>query len=184
VKSTLDWDSILDETADIEVSDSFEPLPIGDYSAIVLEVEPKTASTGNEMLAVTFKITEDPDHDGEFENRRVWTNIVFAVSNPRAMALTIKRLNALGISREWLANNRPSQAQIARKITGAEAIIAVGQREWESKVRNEVNAIKPMVKTMERAVAGDSDDDSDDDDDFRPPARSSAKSSSRSRDAF
>jgi len=170
VKSTLDWDSILDETADIEVSDSFEPLPIGDYSAIVLEV--------------TFKITEDPDHDGEFENRRVWTNIVFAVSNPRAMALTIKRLNALGISREWLANNRPSQAQIARKITGAEAIIAVGQREWESKVRNEVNAIKPMVKTMERAVAGDSDDDSDDDDDFRPPARSSAKSSSRSRDAF
>lgn len=181
VKSTLDWDAILDETADVEVSDSFEPLPTGDYEAIVLEVEPKTASTGNEMLAVTFKIIGDDAHDGEFLNRRVWTNIVFAVSNPRAMALTIKRLNALGISREWLANNRPSQAQIARKITGAECQIAVGQREWESKIRNEVNSIKPLKKTMERAVAADAD--GDDDDDFRPPARSSAKSG-RSRDAF
>ena len=48
---------------------SFEPLPDGWYKAAVMDEELRTSNAGNEMLNMTFEITE-----AEHEGRRVWNN--------------------------------------------------------------------------------------------------------------
>jgi hypothetical protein len=183
IRSTINWDAVLEETEGIEVQDSFEPIPNGNYEASILEAKATTASTGNEMIVVTFVLTEE----GPFKNRRVWTNLVFAVNNPKAMALLLKRLTALGLSRAWISEHRPSVAQIASKIEGAEALLTIGQHTYEEKVRNDVNGIKPLPTAKKDSMDDEYDDDvpaapaksrrpaptdaDDDDMEFSPPAR-------------
>lgn len=48
---------------------SFDPLPDGWYSAVVVEEEKRESAAGNWYLLVTFEVT-GPDHAG----RKIWSN--------------------------------------------------------------------------------------------------------------
>jgi hypothetical protein len=79
------------DATQVDISDSFEPIPPGEYTVEVVEsdVRPTKAGTG-ELIALTLRIC-----DGEFENRRIWTNINHRNSNPKAQAIGEKQLAQL-----------------------------------------------------------------------------------------
>lgn len=72
----------------IDITDNFEPLPAGEYTVEIVDsdVKPTRAGTG-ELIAMTLRVV-----DGEYENRRIWTNINHRNSNPKAQMIGEKQL--------------------------------------------------------------------------------------------
>ena len=134
---SIDWDSILGEQD--EDTGGFEVLPPGKYPVKVIEREVVKASTGSSMIKVVSKITEGP-----YENRQLWTNLVFKLDSKGATRMLILKLNGLGVTKEWLSTNAADIHDIAKKLDGAAAIADVGQSVWEGQTRNEVKMFHPI----------------------------------------
>lgn len=64
----------------------FEVLPLDRYNLRVEEAQLKKATTGNDMIATTFVITE-----GDFKNRKLWNNFTLT---PKAMVFLYNFLKA------------------------------------------------------------------------------------------
>ena len=78
-------------TYEPQVKSSFEPLPPGDYQAIISDSALKTTKAGTgEYIELTMQIT-----DGQYSGRRIWERL--NVSNPNKTAEEIARgqLNAI-----------------------------------------------------------------------------------------
>lgn len=131
----MDWNKILDE-ADGESLD-FDPLPKGDYDVVITSASATTAQSGNKMLKVEMTV-----QDGPYAKRKLWTNIVFAESNPKAMVFTLRKLAALGVSKEWLGTENPSLDTIASRIEGVAVSAVVEQKPYQGEMRNEVKSFK------------------------------------------
>jgi hypothetical protein len=70
----------------------FDPLPKGEYEAIVTESQMKITKAGTgEYLALSMQIT-----DGEHSGRKIWENL--NLHNPNEVAETIARANLKAIS--------------------------------------------------------------------------------------
>ena len=71
----------------------FEPVPEGDYLAVITDSEqkPTKAGTGH-YLQLTFQVIE-----GEYEGRMLWTRL--NLDNPNDMAVTIARAELSSICR-------------------------------------------------------------------------------------
>lgn len=65
---------------------AMEPVPAGDYRAIITEtsVAPSGSDPNNTIVKLTFSLC-DP---GPFQNRKVWANLVFATRNTTQKAQT------------------------------------------------------------------------------------------------
>lgn len=75
----------------VEPSAPSGPIPAGTYIAQVIESDLKQLKSGNGTgLALTFQII-----DGEFKNRRVWTNLNVKHSNPEAQKIGQQQLSTL-----------------------------------------------------------------------------------------
>lgn len=57
-----------------EAKGGFEPLPVGEYETIISNVENKTSSNGNPMLAMTLTVREDVPQEGG--GRKLFDNLV------------------------------------------------------------------------------------------------------------
>lgn len=67
------------------------PIPAGTYLAHVTESDLKPLKSGNGMgLALTFVIL-----DGEYKNRRIWSNLNVQHTNPTAQQIGQQQLSAL-----------------------------------------------------------------------------------------
>lgn len=135
--SNLNWDAILDEQDLIE--DEFSAIPAGTYTAVVDSAEAKTAQSGNKMVGLMLSISGGP-----YNNRKVWTNIVFSLDNANAMRYTLRKLNALGVTREWLAEHNPDTAAIAAAVVGVQVSIEVEVRQWQGEDRNDVKTFRAI----------------------------------------
>lgn len=144
----LDWDAVLgDVEADEKDNPSsgggggdFEALPKGPYEVVVQEATKQVSQSGKDMIKVRVQVTTGP-----FANRVLFNYIVFAKENPKAMRLTLERLAAFGITREFIATSKPSIAQIADALEGRKAIAVVGiQDKGDYAGRNEVKAFRPL----------------------------------------
>ena len=79
---------------------SWDPLPVGEYVAQIVEVSVLQPQSGDGYyLVLTWKIAE-----GEFERRLVWQRIIFAHSNEQAQTIGRKTLKdlcvALGVNEQ------------------------------------------------------------------------------------
>ena len=136
---SIDWDAILAD----DDGGGFEPLPNGNYPVRVIEKEVTKASTGSSMIKVTTSVTEGP-----YENRRLWSNLVFKTDSPPAMRMLLQKLHGLGVTRDWIASNSPDIEDIARAIDGVEAIAVVEQREYpqgSGEIRNDIKIFRPIA---------------------------------------
>lgn len=71
----------------------FEPVPAGEYLAVITNSEQKSNSKGTgHYLELTFQIVE-----GEYEGRNLWTRL--NLDNPSDMAVTIARAELSSICR-------------------------------------------------------------------------------------
>lgn len=133
--SDVNWSSVLDE---VEKDPGFKPLDAGTYSCIVEDCEAVIAGTGAKMLKVTLKVLVGPR-----EGAKVFTNIVFATSNPKAMKFTLRKLAALGVDTEMLRTKNPTTAQIAGMVKGVKTDVEVTQRDDETwGIQNDVKSFK------------------------------------------
>jgi len=111
------------------VQDGFDPIPAGQYNVSIFEVEEKTASeSGNPMLALTLTVLEDP-----YKGRKLFCNIVLI---EQSLWVLKGLLKACGWSDKKL--NDPNFSFDTADLEGKAVRVAVGQREYEGQMRNDV----------------------------------------------
>lgn len=133
--SGIDWKS-LKKTAD----DATRALPADWYDVVVDKAVQKPASTGSEMIVVTFKVDAGP-HAG----RAVFTNLVLSPESGFALSIFFRNLAALGVDDNFFGqltqsgmDVRASLVTIAEAIVGRRARVQLGVRQWQGQDRNEV----------------------------------------------
>lgn len=150
----LNWDDVLggvekDEAENPDTGDSFDAIPKGPYNIVVQEADKQTSKTGKDMIKLRVQVT-----DGPSANRVLFNYIVFSTDNPTAMRLTLQRLAAFGITREFIAANRPAVGQIAELLVGRKAVAVVGiQEKGEYKGTNEIKSFRPLDGEAQAAPA-------------------------------
>ncbi len=146
VQEELDWDAVLG-SIDKEEKDKkkdgksdFESLPAGPYEVVVQSATKQVASTGSDMIKTQVQV-----QGGPYNNRVLFSYIVFAKGSPTAMRMTLEKLAAFGLTREFIATSKPSIPAIAEMLEGRKAIAVVGiQESGQYKGSNEIKRFKPL----------------------------------------
>jgi Protein of unknown function (DUF669) len=125
---TINWSNVIRET-----DEGTKVIPPGEYNVRVTEAQAVKASSGSDMIKTTVKL-EDPPYAG----RSLITNLVFTFDNPIAMRMLFRRLSALGVTAEWLAESSASVPQIAEAIKGRSSLAKINVRRWNNEDRNDV----------------------------------------------
>lgn len=142
----LDWDAAL--KADEDMGDGgFTPIPDGTYTVVCKEAEAKTFSSGNPGIKMKMAVVGGPYND-----RLLWTNFVWAASNPQSLGMFTKKCVAFGLAREWLAAANPSLQTIANELNGRMASAKVVTSEYQGKKSNDVKQLTPITAGMAPAV--------------------------------
>lgn len=92
-----------------------EPIPAGNYTAMITESEIKPLKSKNgTALRLTFQVL-----DGEFKNRKVWANLNIQHTNAQAQAIAQQQLsaichavNVLKISNPAALHNKPMTIKV------------------------------------------------------------------------
>jgi hypothetical protein len=122
----IDWEKMLPTIPDEPIQRDL--IPPDTYVAKVDQAKADVAKSGNGKIEMTFVVEE-----GEFKGKKFWGRINFAANSQQSMAITIEQLAQFGITRQWLAQHNPTNAQIALKLIGEKVSVKVGHREWEGK---------------------------------------------------
>lgn len=141
----LNWDDVLgsveaEEKENPPSKGDFEALPAGPYEVVVQEADKMVSSTGKDMIKTRVQVTSGP-----YANRVLFNYIVFSQDNPKAMRMTLERLAAFGLTREFLATTKPSVPQIAELLVGRKATAVVGiQKDGDYAGRNEIKSFRAL----------------------------------------
>lgn len=87
MNTSLDFDATQHDPEDIP-SGSYEPLPPGQYEALVDKSEIKDTKKGGSMIVLTWKVLE-----GDYAGRLIWQNITWSNANEKAEAIGRARLS-------------------------------------------------------------------------------------------
>lgn len=140
------WGALIEEAGDN--AEEFSVLPQADYDLQIVKSEAKMTKTGKVMFAVQCKVTSGP-----YANRRVFTNIVVSPENPTALGIFFRQMAAIGISREFFANN-PSDSQVAEAMVNREFRGQVGIRAYQGQDKNEIKSFSRISKSENAGPAG------------------------------
>lgn len=133
---TLDWENLLQDIPE-DAATTLDLIPPDTYVCVVDKAEAGLTKTGNPKIDLTLKVAE-----GDFKSRVVWGRVNFATNSPASMAITVSQLAEFGVTRQWLATNNPSTAQIASKLVGKPISVQVSHREYEGKQYYDVKRYK------------------------------------------
>ncbi len=64
----------------VEPVPGFDPIPAGQYMAMIVASEEKTSSKGNKFLSLEFEVLE-----GQYKGRKLWTNLNLTHPNPETV---------------------------------------------------------------------------------------------------
>ena len=124
---------------------TFDPLPEGDYRAIIEASEEKTTNAGDgSYLALTFQII-----DGPHKGKRVWTNL--NLKNPSADAVRIARAELAAICK---AVNVPAPKDSSDLHELPMTIhVKLKKRSDNGEMKNVISAYHPKDKAQQAATA-------------------------------
>ena len=74
----------------VEPVPSFDPIPAGQYMAMIVASEEKTSSKGNKFLSLEFEVIE-----GQYKGRKVWVNLNLEHPNPDTVKFARAELAAI-----------------------------------------------------------------------------------------
>jgi len=134
--TTLNWGDLISEAGDVA---SYDPLPDGDYDLAVVEAQAKVTQTGKTMFSVKAQV-----QTGAHAKRLVWDNLVVSTDNPNALGIFFRKMNALGLGRDFFSTN-PTNAQIEQALRGRQFRGQVGSRTWQGQKKNEIKAYYSTV---------------------------------------
>lgn len=103
------------DATQVAPASSSDPIPAGNYAAMITESEIKPLKSGNgTALRLTFQVLE-----GEFKNRKVWANLNIQHTNATAQAIAQQQLsaichavNVLKISNPAAIHNKPMTIKV------------------------------------------------------------------------
>jgi hypothetical protein len=113
----------------------FTPLPIGEYDVMVASAEAKTTNQGKDAIKVQFQVLSGP-----CAGRKIFNQFTISPENPNAVGFFFRHMEALGLPREYFAQN-PSLQHIAQTLLNRQCHIKVDHREWNGQTRDNVSAI-------------------------------------------
>ena len=136
---SINIDKIRDEYEEKQDDDDFKTLPIGKYNCFVYELEGKTSSNGNPMIAITLKVNE-----GEYENRQLWTNVTLI---PKAWFKVEEFFEAVDYDLENLPSTveTPQEivAEVQDEVLGSKVTAVVNHRTYKGEEQENVKKVKP-----------------------------------------
>lgn len=138
----------------------FDPLPSGQYYAAVFEASIEATKGGEDaklpkdtpMINVQWKVfgrvgEDEQGEESPYFNRRQFSRFIIAPSGyekKKVMdGLLARFLIAIGYSEEEVTSNNFDPD--LEDFVGREAIITVGQYEYEGETRNRVRGVKPPM---------------------------------------
>lgn len=142
--SSLKWSEWL-AAAD---ESGFSAIPAGEYDLYISTASAAQASSGKDMIKLTFVVESGP-HEGS----KIFSNMVISPESPAALGFLIRKLAALGIDREYLGSN-PSLEQVADKLENRRCTAKVTVREFNGTDRNDVDALKPPADGITHHASG------------------------------
>lgn len=118
---------------------SFQPLPKGEYDAIVATSEAKESSTGKLMFALTYKIVGGP-----YNGRTVYNNVTLTVDNPNALRMFFLNMKAMGLDEAFFSQS-PAPSVVAQALLDKPCKLVIDHRPYQGEMRESVKSIKPPM---------------------------------------
>lgn len=134
--SSLNWSDLIKEAGE---SNSYEPIPDGDYNFTVLEGVAKVTQSGKTMFSLKAQVEGGPHN-----KRLVWDNLVISPDNPTALGIFFRKMSAMGLSKDFFDRN-PTNAQIEQALAGRQFRGQVGSRTYNGNKRNEIKNYYPVA---------------------------------------
>lgn len=78
------------DATQVEPNGDFDPVPAGEYRAMIVDSEIKPSKAGDNMLKLTWKID-----GGEYDGRLVWQNLNLWNSSPKAAEIAQRELSSI-----------------------------------------------------------------------------------------
>lgn len=125
--------------------DATRPLPPDFYDVTVVKAEYRVASTGSNMIAVTFEVD-----GGAYKTRRLFTNFVLSTDNGFALGMFFRNMNAFGLDDAFFTSIQQYPIEqgmelIAQALFGRSVRTKVGVRKWQGQDRNECVEFTPRA---------------------------------------
>lgn len=78
------------DATQVEPNGDFDPIPAGEYRAMIVDSEIKPSKAGDNMLKLTWKVD-----GGEYDGRLVWQNLNVWNSSPKAAEIAQRELSSI-----------------------------------------------------------------------------------------
>ena len=134
--STLNWSDLIKDAGE---TNSYEPLPDGDYNLVVLEGVAKATQSGKTMFSIKTQV-----EGGPHAKRLVWDNLVVSPDNPTALGIFFRKMSAMGLGKEFFEKS-PTNAQIEQALVGRKFRGQIGSRTYNGNKRNEIKNYYPVA---------------------------------------
>jgi hypothetical protein len=129
---TTNWDALFEDAGNVDDT----PPPPGTYLCEIETGEWATTAAGKDMFKYRARIVGGPQ-----KNKALFGNIVISPENPRAVAIGLRHLAAIGLTKELLKSLTAEEQE--ERVIGNEVQIETENREWKGEVRADVKNIKP-----------------------------------------
>jgi hypothetical protein len=135
------WEELMDQAGDA-VTETYAPLPENDYNLEVVEatfgMTKKVPS--KKMWKIQCKVI-----GGEYNNRRVFNNLVLSPESDQALGIFFSQMNVLGLSRDYF-KSKPSDEAIATALKGRQFKAKIIQKPYQGEIQNEIKRfIAPLA---------------------------------------
>jgi len=78
------------DAANVEPVPNFDPIPAGEYLAMIVGSEEKTSRNGHQFLSLEFEVL-----DGQYKGRKIWANLNLSHPNPETVKFARAELAAI-----------------------------------------------------------------------------------------
>ena len=122
----FDPESFLHTTTTESDSTRREPVPVGDYTAVIESIKPDVTQNGAPLLRVNWRLADPryPDVEGRLIDQTIWLDVTEAGSLDRSKGKNI----GLGRLRTAVGQNNPGQSWSPAMLIGQVALVSVSHR--------------------------------------------------------
>ena len=140
----FDPEAFLTTETDQEGSTEFMAVPDGEYSAHIVEVEPKIVGQNNDMTVLDLNWDVQHPELSETVGRvstKIRQRVFLDLTDSNQLDMGVGKNITLNKVRDALGQNVAGEPWTPSRLKGGSAVVKVEQRMWEERVFNDVKAV-------------------------------------------